>query len=180
MLLFLAGSFGGHVQAQDEWTNADKQTIRLAPNRFSLLPKSIVNDLERRRCTVPQSYIEPDRHNVVRGEFKRKGQQDWAVLCSRNRRSSILLYWNGSTNGVSKIESIQDKDFLQGIGAGKIGYSRVIGIANARYINDHYKSYGGPKPPRISHHGINDAFAEKGSQVLYFHRGKWTKLQGAD
>ena len=174
-LLFVAS-----IKAQDEWATADTQTVRLAPNKFSRLPRKIVNDLEKRGYTIPQYYDETTKHNVVQGEFKQKGRKDWAILCSRNRTSAILIYWNGSTKGVSRIASGYDKDYLQTIGGGRIGFSRVIGVANAKYIIDHYKSYGGPKPPKISHNGIEDAFAEKASEILYLHRGKWLRLQGAD
>ena len=56
----------------------------------------------------------------------------------------------------------------------------MIDIADAKYIFSHYKSYGGNKPPRITHHGINDIYAEKASTVRYFHRRKWLELAGAD
>jgi hypothetical protein len=44
----------------------------------------------------------------------------------------------------------------------------------------HYRAYGGPEPPPIDHHGIDDAFLEKGSITWYFYRGKWLQLTGAD
>jgi hypothetical protein len=45
---------------------------------------------------------------------------------------------------------------------------------------EHYKAYGGEKPPAIDHEGINDLFYGKASEVLYFYRGKWLHLTGAD
>ncbi len=179
-VLIFALLFIAEVKAQDQWIVADKKTVRLDPKMFSQLPKTIISDLTRRRCTIPQSYIQPGSHNVIKGEFKIKGQKDWAVLCSRKGVSSILIYWNGSIKNASSIASAEDKDFLQGIGGSKIGFSRVIGVADAKYINEHYESYGGPKPPKITHNGINDAFAEKAAAISYLHRGKWLKLQGAD
>jgi hypothetical protein len=44
----------------------------------------------------------------------------------------------------------------------------------------HYRGYGGPQPPPIDHHGIDDAFLEKASITWYFNNGKWLRLQGAD
>jgi hypothetical protein len=44
----------------------------------------------------------------------------------------------------------------------------------------HYDAYGSVKPPPIDHQGIDDAFAGKASVVLYFYRGKWLELTGAD
>ena len=179
-VLIFALLFIAEVKAQDQWIVADKKTVRLDPKMFSQLPKTIISDLTRRRCTIPQSYIQPGSHNVIKGEFKIKGQKDWAVLCSRKGVSSILIYWNGSIKNASSIASAEDKDFLQGIGGDEIGFSRVLGVANAKYIDDHFKAYGGTTPPVIAHNGIINAFAEKASKVLYRHRGKCLTLQGAD
>lgn len=168
------------AKAQSQWETADKNIVRLSPKAFSQLPKQITRDLEKRRCTIPQSYIEDKKHNVIQGEFKQKGKKDWAVLCSQKSVSSILIYWNGSIRNVSRISPGEDSAYLQTIGEEKIGFSRIIAVSDAKYIYDHYKSYGGPKPPKITHKGIIDAYAEKASTVLYLHRGKWLELQGAD
>ena len=169
------------ANAQDKWQIADEATLRLKPSAFSQLPKNIALFLEKRGCTVPQSFGNSTPHNVIRGQFARSGQFDWAVLCSRNRVSSILVFWNGSTKSVAEIASSDDKGFLQTIdGAGNAGFSRAIDIVDKNYIIEHYREYGGRKPPQIKHQGINDAFVEKASSVRYFYRKKWLELQGAD
>lgn len=177
--------FSISVFAQDKWDIANKNVVRLKPNEFSQLPKSIIKNLEKRGCTIPQSFSVNEnsvneKHNVIQGEFRKKGQKDWAILCSINKTSSILVYWNGLIKNVSSIASTEDRVFLQGIGEDKIGFSRVIDVADAKYIYEHYENYGGIKPPKIEYQGINDIFAEKASTVLYFHKGKWLELQGAD
>ncbi len=106
---------------------------------------------------------------------------DWAVLCSRNRVASILVFWNGSTKSVAEIARSDDKGFLQTIdGAGNVGFSRAIDVVGKDYILEHYREYGGRKPSRLKHQGINDAFVEKASSVHYFYRKRWLELQGAD
>jgi hypothetical protein len=45
---------------------------------------------------------------------------------------------------------------------------------------DQAKEYGGPLPKRLNHDGIDDAFVEKGSQVLYYEDGVWLELAGSD
>ena len=170
-----------HAQAQVRWQLADAATVRLSPKAFPQLPKSIASHLEARGCTVPQAFHNTSPHNVIRGEFAKRGQLDWAVLCSRNRVSSILIFWNGSAKSVSEIARAADKDFLQGIDAGgKIGFSRAIDVVGKDFILEHYKEYGGRKPPPLSRQGINDAFVEKASTVHYFYRRRWWQLQGAD
>ncbi len=160
---------------------ANEQLIRLNPSKFTELHQGVIKNLEDRKCTIPQIWHNENLHNVISGEFSRKGQKDWAVLCSVNKISSILIFWNGSTAKVAEIAKSDDLDYFQGVtGDDEMGFSRVIDTVDKKYIVDHYNSYGGTKPPQIDHEGINDAFAEKASHVLYLHRGKWLELQGAD
>ena len=169
------------VTAQDKWRIADEAAVRLKPSVFSQLPKNIVSYLQKRGCTVPQVFGETKPHNVIRGEFARSGQFDWAVLCSRKRVSAILVFWNGSTKSVSETARAEDRNFLQTISeGGKVGFSRAIDVVGKDYILEHYREYGGRKPPRIKHQGINDAFVEKASSVHYFYRKRWLELLGAD
>ena len=167
----------GRAWHTDTITQAQTQTVtvkidRLLPSAFPGLPAGIVRELERRGCTIPQVTIEgvdtKKPHNVASGEFARKGQKDWAVLCSRRGRSAIHIFWGRPAKCASVIESQTDSA------------DRYIGTADAKYILDHYESYGGPKPPPLTHEGINDGIAEKASQVLYCYGGKWRVLQGAD
>jgi hypothetical protein len=167
------------AQDDDRWRAADAATVRLPPSAFPQLPGAVARSLERRGCTIPQTYDAATPNNVISGEFARAGQTDWAILCSRRRSSSILVFWGGSPKSVSEIARSADIGFLQGVGEG-IGFSREIGIADRKLILECYREYGGRKPPAIRHHGIQDAFVDKFSSVHYFHRGRWLELQGAD
>lgn len=173
--------FSVNAKAQDKWRIADEATVRLKPSAFSQLPKNIVSYLQKRGCTVPQIFGENKPHNVIRGQFARSGQYDWAVLCSRKRVSDILVFWNGSTKSVAEIARAEDRNFLQTISeVGEAGFSRAIDVVDKDYILEHFREYGGLKPPSITHQGINDAYVEKASTVIYFHRKRWLELQGAD
>src|SRR5689334_3061962 len=77
--------------AAPDFARADSATVRLAPSSFPQLPEGIRKDLERRTCTIPQTYLKYGPHNVVRGPFTAKGRDDWAVLCSVGRVSRILV-----------------------------------------------------------------------------------------
>jgi hypothetical protein len=166
---------------RDRWQIADAAVIRLPPTAFLRLPQNIVRELQARGCTIPQTFGNQKPHNVISGEFFRKARTDWAILCSRNRRSSILIFRSGSAQKISEIAKAPDSSFLQSIDEnGRIGFSRAIGTVGRDYILKHYRDYGGPKPPPIDHQGINDAFIEKASVVHYYHRGSWLELRGAD
>lgn len=164
----------------DEWDAANAEVRRLLPDAFPKLPGSVKRELKKRHCTVPQTFISTQPHNVIAGEFARKGQEDWAAICSSGQMSAILVFWGGSGKDVFAFPTGPDKNYLQGIGGGKIGYSQMIDVVGEDYILEHYKRYGGPTPPPITHDGINVAFVEKASSVLYFEKGEWLSLTGAD
>lgn len=169
-----------HIISPEMWNAADRQVVRLSPTVFPELPKNLVAALQRRGCTIPQVPIIGGRHNVIKGEFARPGRIDWAALCSVGRVSSIPVFWNGSEKNPAQIEKRRDMNRLQGWGGDKIVYSSAIMPVGRGYILEHYKAYGGEKPPEIDHQGINDIFYGKASEVLYFYQGKWLHLAGAD
>lgn len=169
------------IKAQDSWLKANAEVVRLSPTAFPELPIRISRRLLKLGCTIPQSKELTTRHNVVRGNFQRPKQTDWAVLCSRKRTSSVLIFWADSPNLFSEIAKIADDVFLQTIdGQGTISFSRIIMPAGKEYILEHYRAYHGPKPPPLNHQGIEDGFLEKGSTIYYYYRGRWRELQGAD
>lgn len=164
----------------ERFERADEETIRLLPRQFGNLPAAIARELERRGCTIPQVYTETGLGNVVQGQFTALGQVDIAVLCSRQRVSSILIFRNSSMTDVAELASAPDLQYLQEVGHERIGYSRALGVADAEYIRAHYAAFGGLKPPSLDHEGINDAFVGKASAVWYWYDGQWLQLTGAD
>ena len=172
---------GAYAQEpEDKWDAARKQIRRLSPTAFSQLPRGIAHDLRSRGCQIPQTFASTKPHNIIRGQFVKGGQNDWAVLCSIREVSAILIFWNGSGEHVSEIAKQPDKDWLQGTGNDQIGYSRQITAVGKKYIMEHYKAFQKPRLFYIDHEGIDDAFLEKASVVHYYHRGKWLVLPGAD
>jgi hypothetical protein len=166
--------------SSDIWDQADQEILRLKPEIFANLPDNILKELKKRECTIPQSYASSDPHNVIQGQFQVKGQMDWAVLCSSDNISSILVFWGGNTRLVSEIAKSPDKNWLQVIADRKIGYSRHISSIGGDSIMDHYQAHDGSKPPLFDHEGIDDAFLEKGSSVHYWHDGNWLALTEPD
>ena len=167
-------------QTADQWANAAQAIRRLAPAAFPHLPATVRQALEQRGCTVPQTFIDPGPHNVVRGHFARPRQTDWAVLCSRQDTSVVLVFWAGRATASAALNPQPDATFLQGIGGGAIGFSRVLGVARASRIRRYAKDRGGLLPTRMDHDGLEDAFAEKASTIAYWDEGHWLSLAGAD
>lgn len=136
------------------------------------MPAAVVDALKVEGCRVPQGLIDNQvvAKNVISGEFAQKGQTDWAVLCSKQGIQYIRIFWGGPVTCQLRIA----------MGTDTGDFDRAIGTADRKFIMDRYKAYGGPKPPPITHLGINYQYLEKASEVRYCHRGKWLELTGAD
>jgi hypothetical protein len=62
----------------------------------------------------------------------------------------------------------------------RIGYTRVIALAERDSLPDLSDGLGDKGPQNPDHDGIEDIFSETASVVLYWDSGKWLKLQGGD
>jgi hypothetical protein len=173
--LGVAGQFD-----QQRWVEAEREIRRVAPQSYPGLPTAVSRYLRRHGYTIPQTYDTARTHNVVRGQFNGDGVQDWAVLASRGGHSQILVFWGGAAARVTPLARRADADYLQTVGEGTIGYSRGISVVGREYVLEHYRRYGGPRPPAIRHDAINDGFSGKASEVYYFDGKRWYTLQGAD
>ena len=161
----------------DAFTRADFATVRLDPDAFATLPVKVRTELKRRGCTIPQTEY---ARNVVRGRFTNPARTDWAVLCSRQRISTSLVFRGGLTIDIDELGTEPDSMYLQTIdGKGTIGYSRSLNVATPAAIRERGQDDGEPRPP-LSHDGIEDAFEGKASLIWYWHDGKWLQLAGAD
>ena len=177
-------SLGQDTHTRSEWDRADEETVRLPPDAFDDLPDAVQKELTVRGCTIPQRFHRGlEKSNVIRGHFTQADQTDIAVLCSRERVSVILVFRGGSVKEVAELASKPDAHYLQGIGNGEIGFSRVLGVASPEYIRYCYEAleqYDVPKPPPLDHDGIDDYFDGKASGIWYWYGGKWLSLAGAD
>jgi hypothetical protein len=172
------------MQAQRNWQARAKETAggirRLPVEAFPELPTAVAGVLRARNCSVPQPSPDGPPRNVIRGEFFAKEEAGWAVFCSANNSTALLAFRNDGDTNPDTVATSEDRNYLQGPDGNQLVYSRQITAAGRDFIMRHYRAYGGPEPPPIDHHGIDDAFLEKASITWYFHNGKWLRLQGAD
>jgi hypothetical protein len=166
---------------------APKQNVkRLQPSEVAEqipgLPHEFVEKLDTRGCTIPQFEDDPTAdaapsapNNVIEGEFARKGQKDWAVLCSNGKTSTIVIFWSKPTPCPSQLARLDDEHFMQKGADKKMHYSRSV------YASDPARDarlHRGPK--QMTHQGIHDAFVGKSSSLFYCNEGKWRIYPGAD
>ena len=192
-VFFLTIHFFNHsalAEGLDAFSKSIRDTLRLPPSAFSNLPKEVADELEKRKCEIPQVVFPGSKpgkaQNVVSGQFKKAGQTDWAVLCSVKERSRILIFWNGSAKNVEMFGGwSEDRNWMQGWGEDKNGniqymFSRLIHTADLEYILERFEGYNGPKPSPIDHDGLLEGMSGKYSEVYYWYEGKWSVLQGAE
>jgi len=145
----------------------------------ALLPPGVSAALRGRGCAMPEPGQAGPPRSSVRGEFVEKGVMSWAVLCGRDRSSSILVFHDEQDGQPEEIA--QRRDEVRPAGGDSAGrYQREIGSADAKSIMDRYRTYGGSEPPPLDHAGIDDGFQEKASVVWYRYQGKWRQLTGSN
>ena len=165
-----------------DWARADTMVVRLPPSAFPKLPPAVRAVLQRRGCTIPQSFQATAPENVVRGEFLKRGQQDWAVLCSCELVSRVLIIRGDTGAVVDSLAEEPDVGRLQVVAASQVGYSRVIATAPAKQVRVYLSQDGAPAIARggTLHDGIFDVFLEKGAEVFYSDNGTWVTIAASD
>lgn len=176
----------GAAQAQHQgspWAEADLAVRRAAPAEIPSLPGEVRTELERRGCRIPQPFDAKQLENFTQGSFVERRGKDWAVLCSIARVSRVLVFPKGSVEDVQEVPGSRRKDaeYLQAIGGGAIGFSRRIRAITPAAAHRYQRAYGTKGDQvRLRHDGIEDAFVQKASEVLYFDGERWIRAQGAD
>ena len=141
-------------------------TVRyLSPAAFPELPSPVVRELESRKCLVPQyrkTWKATDRINVVRGEFAKAGQKDWAVVCSTPASMSLLVFWNSSSTGLAEVSLDAEDGYL------------LSGSIPKETLLERYKD----KLPAVDHDAVGITGGDDRTIIRYFHEGKWIQLGG--
>ncbi len=145
------------VAAQVEnahFERAAHAAARLAPAAFPGLPSRVEAALRERGCTIPQYRFEGDTaaNNVIQGEFARAGQLDFAALCSRDGRTSLVVVWGGPARCEPMVKELADVDAMVG-GGGEIVYSRQVQIVPPAQAAE-FAWLGNAGIRRIDHDGI--------------------------
>jgi hypothetical protein len=180
----IAGARQVEMEAERDWQARAEEAIgkipRLPVEALPELPPIVSGVLRARNCRVPQPLADGAPRNVIRGEFFAKGDVGWAVLCSVNNSTALLAFRDDRDTNPDTVTTSDSRNYVQELDGERISYSREITVADRGFIIRHYRAYGGPEPPPIDHHGIDDAFLGKASITWYFYQGKWLQLQGAD
>jgi hypothetical protein len=178
-----AGSIHAQTTEEVETGNADfagkslpYHIRRLPLSSFPELPTAVRKVLEDRQCTVPQTYEARRPENVIHGEFWQKGSRDWAVLCSREGATSLLVFRANAFALPIELESARDLDHLQTRLNGTLGFAWGLDLA----LPDSVRRMAGSKFGPFDHDGIQVSVVEKSSEIHYCQNGKWLQFDGLD
>ena len=112
--------------------NEVSNTSKLTPASFKELPQPIVDFLEEHRYLIPETFrseVFPNNvysNNVLKGEFEKKGQTDWAILCARDGYSRILIFLDEKTERVLTLNLAREIKFINPEDIIYYGYYRYI------------------------------------------------------
>jgi hypothetical protein len=158
---------------------AASEIRRLPVEAFPELPAAVAGTLRGRGCAIPQP-SKTRRENVIRGAFFEPGKSGWAVLCSVDGSSSLLVFRDDRDRNPIELGTTEDSGWLQGDVGNTYVFSHQIGVADRAFIERHAQPSFVKPPDVITHVGINDMFLEKGSSVFYYDHGEWLTLPGSD
>src|ERR1700757_2181675 len=87
--------------------------IRLLPlTSFPALPSVVAEQLEKRKCMIPQTYEAKAPENVVHASLERKGSTDWAVLCSVNGATTLYVFFQSQPGSPIALRQQRDTEWL--------------------------------------------------------------------
>jgi hypothetical protein len=158
---------------------------RLEPSEVPDLPAEFVEKLNARGCTIPQfdpgdqmmKSMRSGASNIIHGEFARRGQEDWAVLCSNGKTSTIVIFWGKATACPASLARLDDAHYLKPGKDKKLHYSRSIRPLGESDLGDR-AGIASLRP--LQHQGIDDRFIGKSSAFFYCNEGKWRIFPAKD
>jgi hypothetical protein len=156
--------------------------IRHLPvSSFPELPASIVELLNRRGCTIPQTYEAHRPENVVHASLERAGSSDWAVLCSVEGKVSLIIFFDG---GVSPFEgqpvvlaTVVETSRLQSHpGSAVLGFNWGIDPASPQQVHDAQLGLE-HRPARVDHDALADSVIDHTTIYHFYVKSAWTLLE---
>ena len=149
---------------------------RLPVNAFPDLPESVVEQLEKRQCLIPQSYEAHHPENVVHASLERAGSSDWAVLCSADGEVSLMVFFGSAPSKPAVIVTVSEKQRLQRHDAsGILGFNWAIDPASPDAVHEAQSGLE-RKPPRVDHDALEDILIDQKTVYRFFSRGAWKLL----
>jgi hypothetical protein len=155
--------------------------IRHLPvSSFPALPGGVRDELERRSCSIPQTYEAHRPENVVRANLEGRGESDWAVLCAAQGSVSLLVFFDGSSQSPTELASAPETERLQAHdSSGVLGFNWGIDPASPRQVAEAQTGLI-PRPPVLDHDAIADEIVDHKTIYHFYAKGAWTLVKLPD
>jgi hypothetical protein len=152
----------------------------LPVNSFPELPAAVAEILDRRGCTIPQTYEAHRPENVVHASLEQAGSSDWAVLCSAEGTVSLLVFFDGvaaraQEQPVVLASAIETKRLQPYPGGSALGFNWGIDPASPEQIHSAQKGLEN-RPARVDHDALSDSVIEHNTIYHFYARSAWTVL----
>ncbi|HUP56073.1 MAG TPA: hypothetical protein VM598_01380 [Bdellovibrionota bacterium] len=142
LLLSLSSCFGissppGSDPAQElarhtaDWAKAFEELPRLAPESLKDVPSGLVALLKKKGCRVPKA-----ARGVTKGHFQNGQDVDWAALCSRDKKSSVVVYFAKPAGCADELGSLDEKNEMERAAAGSYSLMIELGARNESHPYD--------------------------------------------
>ncbi len=159
--------------------------IRHLPvSSFPGLPAKVVDVLNQKGCTIPQTYEAHRPENVVHGSFKAPGSSDWALLCSVRGTVSLLVFFGGEAGATSAqpivLESAGETERLQAYpGSTTLGFDWGIDPATPEQVHSAQNGMRDP-PAKLDHDALADSRIDRTTKYHFYANTAWTVLPMPD
>jgi hypothetical protein len=148
----------------------------LSPDSMPEIPLNVRAALRGRGCLVPQ-YFNGERRNAYGGAFSAKGAAEWAVMCSVNGDSQILIIASSTGAVVDSVALGNDAEAMDHDN-GKWDFTRTFAVYRLGPGDMDEIPASLPRP--IDHDALDIPIFGKASSAHYLVRGKWYYVMTAD
>jgi len=149
----------------------------LPVSSFPALPDWVREELNRRGCTIPQTYEAHRPENVVHANLEGRGGTDWAVLCAAQGTVSLLVFFDGGSQPPAELASAPETERLQAHDAsGVLGFNWGIDPAPARQVAEAQTGLT-PRPPMLDHDALADEIVDHKTIYHFYAKGAWTLVK---
>jgi hypothetical protein len=152
--------------------------IRHLPvSSFPELPATVQAELNRRGCLIPQTYEAHRPENVIHGSFEKPGTLDWAVLCSAQGKTSLLVFFASAPEKPLILGSSPETQRLQAHdSSGVLGFNWGIDPKSPEQVRDAQTGME-PRPVKLDHDAVGDTVVEHRTVVHFFSKSVWTVVE---
>ncbi len=155
---------------------------RLPVSSFPEIPSPIAATLAQRGCMIPQTWQAHRPENVIHGSFQRPGSQDWAVLCSVNGLTSLLVFFSDASapqpatpQPIELVQWPETSRLQKHDPTGVLGFNWGIDAATPAQFHDAFASQDTP-PTTPDHDSVADSVIDRRTIYHLFAQGKWKQF----